>query len=232
MTPTEFIQKFPHSALLTQSIYPRDLGFSTKICFHNYYERILKTAVDCELYTFVMDEKGKCVDSKKTLVASDCSVQVEVSSIKGHGLVAVGVVPLIDLKSFAEKMPIKKKQLCGYYTIWAHQEKTFMDTSHEWWPVYSDAAVPDQSFFAQPLDGPDFINRSLIIYNPSLNDVASCAITAGAMNENIQIPPLGCHEVFFKDWKSGKKAIEIKGRVAAPLTVEYLASGDLHIHHS
>lgn len=231
MTPQQFIKQFPHSALLTQAVYPREMGFTTKACFHNYYERILKQPVACDLYCFTMDSNGKCVDFQKKHVDSDCSIQIEAMSIQGHGLIAVGVVPLIDLAPLKEKMPIKDKQLCGYYTVWAHQEKTFMDTSHEWWPVYT-SPVPDQDFYAQPTDGPDINNRSMIIYNPSLFESTDCQITANQEKQTISIPPLGCHEVFFPNWKSNKKAICMSGKIAAPLTVEYHRSGDIHIHHS
>ncbi len=235
MTYLEFLKEYPESSLLTQIIYPPERGFSTYICFHNYYERVLKKTIDCSIHAFVLDKNGKQIEYINKTVSSDSAVQILAGSkLEGMGLVAVGLVPQTDLEILrTQGVPVKKRQLAGFYMLWTNTENGVIDTSHEWWEVYQ-TPTPHESFFINFPKDPYITKRGLFIYNPHATEPASAALNIGNNVEYINLAPLQCSEINFLDGvdKVSVNPVSKQNFIAAPLTIEYHQSGDVHIHHA
>lgn len=232
MNYAEFLQRYPHSKLLTQIIYPPERGFASHVCFHNYYERVLKKPIDCHVHIFVFDEHGQQVEYLQQVVASDTAIKILVSGkLQRFGTIAVGLVPQDSLAEFKEKgMPIKQQQLAGYYMLWENIAKGWLDTSHELWPL--DAATASRPHFVSFPADPYINARSLLLYNASLVEASAEIIMAGS-RQTLAFHPLQCHEVMVTPGcdKVAVHPVADRDFISGVVTIEYHQNGDLHMHH-
>lgn len=235
MTPIEFYQKHPDFSLLTQIVYPKDQGFQTRVCFHNYFERVLRRPVSCELLYFVFNQDGVQVDFGQKTVGSDCSVQIDVSEkISGLGTVAVAVLPDFDLKDLeAQGLVPRRPQAAGYYMLWENPERAWIDTSHEW-AVAQKAKTASSRFFVH-LPADRFLNkRSIVVYNPNLQFATDVRVQEKFSSREtvFNLAPMAVREVFSQAGVEQDADFTVTGEIVAPFSVEYHQTGDLHIHHS
>lgn len=220
---------------MMQVVCPPERGFATYVCFHNYYERVLKKPTDCAIHLFVYDAAGHQADYITQHVASDCAVQIPVSAkLRCLGMVAVGLVPQTDLDIFrAQGMPVKKRQSAGFYTLWIQEAHGLMSVSHEWSEIGQSLPPRDPFYVSFPSD-PYIDRRALLVFNPHATESAGAELDMGGERQELAFNPLQCHEVALPD--ACHKAIvrPLRGRsfIAAPLTAEYHPYGGLHIHHS
>jgi hypothetical protein len=232
MTLIEFKQKFPRHQLMTQMIYPRSQGFVSILCFHNYFERVLKRPMEVELYTFSFDALGKMIEEKITKVASDESVQVLVNEkIEGFGIVCCAAVPLISEEDlFNSPFVLKSPQTTGFYMLWENSSNNSVDSSHEWDAV--SFSPRNNSTYSVCLPASPFVEkRSLFVYNPNPIDTVTCQFSGG-FESTVSLGPMCGMEIPLSGDKKQDISTSIHGGLPAPMTIETGISGDIHVHHS
>lgn len=234
MTVFEFKEKFPHCDLMTQMIYPRLKGFESKVCFHNYYERVLKRPVQTDLYLFSHDDKGKMTESQKIEVPSDESVQVCINQkMEGFGIVCVGAVPRLSLDELnSAPYVIKTPQTAGFYMLWEHHDSGRVDSSHEWESLQFGHRVLSQYYVCLPAS-PWIRKRSLFIYNPQARHPVTIKVSINEKPFLIKrLEPLSGWEAELDNNENRDAFAVIEGAISAPMTIEEGSTGDVHIHHS
>ncbi len=232
MTLLEFKEKFPNHDLMTQMIYPKSQGFESWLCFHNYFERVLKRPMLVDLYTFSFDSSGTLIESQKTEVKSDESVQVLVNKkIGGFGVVCCAAVPKISSEELMNSpFVMKTPQSTGYYMLWENKSNNSIDTSHEWDPVCFSTRKNATYTVCMPAS-PFISKRSLFLYNPHASRPATCSMKGG-FNGSLELGPLCGQEVLMAGPDDRDIVCVIEGPISAPMTLEQGVSGDVHVHHS
>jgi hypothetical protein len=234
MTIQEFKRKFPHCDLMTQMIYPRSKGFETKLCFHNYYERVLKRPMTVDLFLFSFDDSGKMVEQKQIEVPTDESVQVTVNAkIEGLGVICAGAVPRISTQELQNSpFVMKTPQTAGFYMLWENATLGRIDSSHEWDAVNFNPRSDSQYFVCLPAS-PWIQKRSLFVYNSHADRKVSFQYTEGSKASVTQeLAPLSGCELALTISQDQDATAKIEGPIGAPMTIEEGTSGDVHIHHS
>ncbi len=233
MTIQEFKQKFPHCDLMTQMIYPRSKGFETKVCFHNYYERVLKRAMIVDLYWFSFDSTGAMADQGHVEVPTDESVQVTVNQkMQGTGVVCVGAVPRISQEELSNSpFVMKTPQTAGYYMLWENPSLNRIDSSHEWDSVVFGQKGDSKYYVCLP-NSPWIQKRSLFVYNPHAQKKVSFQFSIGGKSQSKELEALSGVELALEAGFDQDAFAVIEGPVGAPMTIEEGTSGDVHIHHS
>ncbi len=234
MTLKEFKEKYSDIDLMTQVVYPSDQGFETWICFHNYYERVLKIKVDVNLNIFSFDSFGNQVEHVEIKVDSDESIQYK---LKGHGagtgIVAVAAVPLISSAQLEEApFVIKKPQTTGYYTLWQHPERGYIDSSHEWVSVAFSDLHPKKWHVCLPAS--QFVSQRFVIaYNSSANKTAQVKYQIDhEQSVAVELAPMSSLQIKLNTPPERDGRLTIEGPIGAPMTLEESIHGDIHIHHS
>lgn len=232
MNAIDFLKQNPNHQLLTQIIYPKSKGYDTTVCFYNYYSQVVKQPVPCKLYIFTFDRDGRQVDFKTRNVSSDASVQVTLDTTDNFGTVAVAAIPDINLTELEKSgRSLRIPQATGYYTIWHKPNSSSLDTSHEW-ATASSQSIPTQTYYVTLPKSQWVKERGIILYNPSLTNHATATIKTGSNAQDVHLPPMSVIEVKSELKNDLDDLWSVTGPVAAPFSIEYHQSGDLHIHHS
>ena len=232
MTIFEFKEKFPNYDLMTQMIYPKSQGFESWLCFHNYFERVLKRPMIADLYTFSFDNTGKCIENQVTTVNSDEAVQVLVNrNIEGFGLVCSAAIPRISAEELmASPFVMKNPQSTGFYMLWENKSNNSVDTSHEWDPVCFTQRKPATYSVCLPAS-PSIKKRAPFVNNPDAKKSAVCSLSVGA-SSHVELGPMSGREFILSGPEDTDISVVVQGTVSAPMTLETGVSGDVHVHHS
>ena len=225
----------------------------TVLCFHNFYEQLFPgqdTPVD--LHVLAFNEAGAQVHGETLRIATGEAVQYSAADAdaRGSGLIAAMAVPAFDLAQLnAGRLKLKSEIGTGFYVIWKDAGGR-LDTMHEWMPVRTGAAGASRHFFVFDAAHRALARIGLALTNPC------CAPGADATGElslydrggNVlgrarlpAVPPMGSRLVFLDEifpdvgaWldRHGALGARIDGvNMVEPLTAEFHASGDLHLHH-
>ena len=250
LTLDELASEHPGYSLPTQ--YRVGAPGRTVLCFHNFYEQLFPGAdTPVDLHVLAFAEDGGQVHGETLRVPTGEAVQYSaaVADAAGPGLIAAMAVPAFDLVSLnAGRLRLKSELGTGFYVIWNDSEGR-VDTMHEWMPVRSTPLASSRFYFVFDHARQAIARLGLALVNPCRASGATSngrltLYTRGGVLGTADLPeiaPMGSRLVFLetlfpcvRQWFAAHGALgaRIDGtNMVEPLTVEYHASGDLHLHH-
>ena len=251
LTLEDLLREHPGYSLPTQ--YRVGAPGTTLLCFHNFYEQLfpgMDTPVD--LHVLAFGEDGVQVQGETLRVGTGEAVQYSAAAAdaRGSGLIAAMAVPAFDLARFnAGKLKLRSELGTGFYVIWKDAAGR-LDTMHEWMPVRGGATGASRYFFVFDAARHAIARVGLVLVNPCRASGATAGgeltlyTSGGAALGRAQLPeiaPMGSKLVFLDElfpevpqWleRHGALGARIDGvNLVEPLTAEFHASGDLHLHH-
>jgi hypothetical protein len=241
----------PEYALPTQ--YRVGAPGSTLLCFHNFYEQLFPgedTPIDLHVLAFAGD--GTQVSGETLRVATGEAVQysASIADAAGSGLVAAMAVPAFDLTRVnAGRLKLRREIGTGFYVIWKDGSGR-LDTMHEWMPVRSAPLGESRHSFVFDSSRRALARMGLALMNPccapggQASGTLSLYAQSGEPLGSAALPaiaPMGSRLVeldtlfpAIASWfdRHGALGARIDGvNLVEPLTAEFHASGDLHLHH-
>jgi hypothetical protein len=247
----ELLRAQPGYSLPTQ--YRVGAPGTTLLCFHNFYEQLFAgedTPVD--LHVLAFGEDGAQVHGETVRVATGEAVQYTAADADaaGSGLIAAMAVPAFDLARLnAGRLKLRSELGTGFYVIWK-DSAGHLDTMHEWMPVSTQPLGATRHFFVFDEARHAVARVGLALVNPCCAQEASATgelalyTCRGDMLGCAALPPvapMGSKLVYLDEvfpdvahWfeRFGALGARIDGvNLVEPLTAEFHASGDLHLHH-
>jgi hypothetical protein len=251
-TIRSFMARHPGYALSSQYA-PVSGGMNSVIGFFNYYDQIFRDSnTDVTLHVMFFDRQG-CETAVRTLeVPANGAVQFDAAreGIESDGMVAVAAVPNRDIHEInAGRVRIKPLVNTGFYIKWENAAGG-RDLMHEWTSIQSAPVAPARHHVGFVRAGRE-IAHGLVLMNPvaadnavsvprlQLRESGSWSVIADVKLD--PIPPMGTQVVkassVFLDFDrllaSGRTLVVdvVAQNLSAPLTAEWHAQGDFHIHH-
>ena len=245
------MKAYPQFALTSQYA-PIGGNINSIIAFHNYFEQIFPNVkTDVTLNLFYLNSSGIEVENFSLQVPSNSSIQFDASNegIKSDGLVVIAAVPNKNIQQIkSANMKIKSQITTGFYIRWEGKNETF-DTMHEWSLV--SLSPSEEKIHHIGILNKNYIDYGLILMNTNVDKKyfsnPRLRLMSPKRSEILgeftleKIPSMGTSVVALKDIfpdidyllkKNSSLVIDLlSSNLAPPLTVEWHAAGDFHIHH-
>lgn len=232
----------------TQYVSSKD-GHDTIICFHNYFDRVLRTKdVACDLHLFLFEDST--VQNFSYPVKSDSFVQIKTSALNPNyeGIIAVCAIPKIDLTGL-QNLKIKSRPSTGFYVLWGKNHWQNLGCMHEWDYFYDHSTKMDVSNVI--LNDPRIQENKFVIWNNTFQNPGYFQIKLTNFSNSKQFVESDSfdlnpfkNKIFdvssltkefeskFPNEKASRFYLRITGQnVAEPLSFESTPKGDFHIHH-
>lgn len=249
VTLEQLLREHPEFALPTQYRIGGAHGRTT-VCFQNFYQQVFPdhdTPVD--LYVLMFDHHGKQLDGVCLRVASGEAMQYRTDSADS-GLVAAMAVPAFDLIGYnAGRLKLKHEIGTGFYVIW-EDAAGHIDTMHEWMQVRTTSGSASRYYMVFDAAAGAPARAGLVLVNPHFGPgletratltLYTCERTRLGTAALPPVAPMGARlvplaEVFPEApaWlaRHGALGACVEGaNLVEPLTADFHASGDLHLHH-
>jgi hypothetical protein len=249
ITIEQLLRDYPNYALPTQYRVGGVHGRTT-LCFQNFYQQVFPDKdAPVDLYVLSFDTTGNQIEGVHLAVATGEAVQYQPDA-RGPGLVAAMAAPAFDLESYsAGRLKLRDELGTGFYVIW-EDATGHLDTMHEWMQVRTNSAPATRHYMVfDPAQGA-LTRAGLVVTNPHFGGGLDTRAAVTLYSRNRErlgqcalpaIVPMGVRLIFLDElfpdvaaWfaRYGALGLRIDGtNLVEPLTAEFHASGDLHLHH-
>lgn len=251
LTLRNFMKAYPNFALASQ-YGPVAGNINSTISFHNYFEQIFPNSqIDVTLNLFYFNFDGVEMGNFSLHVPTNSSIQFDASkeNIKSDGLVVIAAVPNKNIHLIKPSaMKIRPQITTGFYIKWEGRNGA-IDIMHEWSLLSSSSIVKKihhigllnkinikyglilmntvlgEKFYSLPKLSLMNSSRSELLGEVTLDKISSMCTKVLILNDIF--PDID----YLLDENSSLILDLIGENLAPPLTVEWHAAGDFHIHH-